>query len=152
MLMSDKIAQMIERMLDEQNGSIEIKRNEFAITLGCVPSQINYVITSRFNKERGYIVESRRGGGGYIKIVRPSHVGNAYLYHLLSVIGDEIDCESSLYLVKDMLIKELITNREAAIISAAVGTRGTHSDSKVIENRNRADIFKGIVINIIKYT
>ncbi|MGN0508698.1 MAG: CtsR family transcriptional regulator, partial [Ruminococcus sp.] len=70
MRMSDLVAEYIMQMLDEQNGSAEIQRNELAGNLGCVPSQINYVITSRFTPEQGYIVESRRGGGGYIRISR----------------------------------------------------------------------------------
>ena len=64
MRMSDLVAQYIIEMLDRENGSAEIQRNELAGNLGCVPSQINYVITSRFTPEKGYIVESRRGGGG----------------------------------------------------------------------------------------
>lgn len=63
MRMSDLVAQYIVEMLDRENGSAEIQRNELAGNLGCVPSQINYVITSRFTPEKGYIVESRRGGG-----------------------------------------------------------------------------------------
>ena len=70
MLISDNIARLIEKMLDDGGGFAELKRNDLASQLGCVPSQINYVITSRFTPERGYITESRRGGGGYIKIVR----------------------------------------------------------------------------------
>ena len=71
MRLSDIIADEINRMLDESgDGSAEIKRNELASHIGCVPSQINYVISSRFVPEQGYIVESRRGGGGFIKITR----------------------------------------------------------------------------------
>ena len=65
MRMSDIVARHILDMLELQNGNIEIQRNELAGTLGCVPSQINYVISSRFTPEHGYIIESRRGGGGY---------------------------------------------------------------------------------------
>ena len=68
MRMSDLVTQYILNMLEAQDGSAEIKRNELAGSLGCVPSQINYVITSRFTPEQGYIVESRRGGGGYNKL------------------------------------------------------------------------------------
>ena len=70
MLISDAIAKLIEQMINEGQGAAEIKRNDLAGQLGCVPSQINYVITSRFTPERGYIIESRRGGGGYIRIIR----------------------------------------------------------------------------------
>ena len=64
MSLSSQITGMILEMLGN-SGTIEIQRNELAQTIGCVPSQINYVIASRFTPEQGYIVESRRGGGGY---------------------------------------------------------------------------------------
>ena len=70
MKMSDIVASYIMKILDESDGNAEIQRNELAGELGCVPSQINYVITSRFTPEQGYMVESKRGGGGYIKITR----------------------------------------------------------------------------------
>ena len=64
LLLSDTIASFIDKMLDDCGGTLEIKRNDLAKKLGCVPSQINYVIATRFSPERGYMVESRRGGGG----------------------------------------------------------------------------------------
>ena len=64
MLLSDHIARLINEMLEEGGGQAEVRRNDLAAKLGCVPSQINYVITSRFTPERGYVTESRRGGGG----------------------------------------------------------------------------------------
>ena len=70
MLISDVIAKMIEDMLNENGGSLDIRRNELAGQVGCAPSQINYVITSRFTPERGYVIESRRGGGGYVRITK----------------------------------------------------------------------------------
>ena len=70
MLLSDTIASFIDQMLNDCGGTLEIKRNDLAKKLGCVPSQINYVVASRFTPERGYLIESRRGGGGYIRIVR----------------------------------------------------------------------------------
>ena len=70
MILSDHIARLIEEMLEEGGGSAEVRRNDLAAQIGCVPSQINYVITSRFTPEHGYVTESRRGGGGYIRIFR----------------------------------------------------------------------------------
>ena len=69
-MLTDAIAKMIEEMLNESDGILELQRNEMALRLGCVPSQISYVISSRFTPERGYVIESRRGGGGCIRIVR----------------------------------------------------------------------------------
>ncbi|RWZ58418.1 CtsR family transcriptional regulator [Bacillus licheniformis] len=68
---SDIIEQYLKQIL-EQNGKeiLEIKRSEIADKFQCVPSQINYVINTRFTSERGYIVESKRGGGGYIRIIK----------------------------------------------------------------------------------
>ena len=68
---SDKIEAFIMELLkEEENDWIELKRNELATVFNCVPSQINYVISTRFNANHGYVVESRRGGGGYLKIRR----------------------------------------------------------------------------------
>ena len=63
-MLADTIAKLIEEMLNDAGGSLELQRNEMANRLGCVPSQISYVITSRFTPEKGYMIESRRGGGG----------------------------------------------------------------------------------------
>ena len=70
---------------------MEIKRNELANTIGCVPSQINYVLTSRFTPEQGYLVESQRGGGGYIRITRKSYNKESYIMHIMHNIGDTLD-------------------------------------------------------------
>ncbi|MBQ6932674.1 MAG: CtsR family transcriptional regulator, partial [Clostridia bacterium] len=73
MNISNTIAKLIMDMLEADGGSAEMQRNELAQLVGCVPSQINYVISSRFTPEQGYIVESRRGGGGYIRITRAAY-------------------------------------------------------------------------------
>ena len=90
-MLADQIARMIEEMLEESGGSLELQRNEMAGRLGCVPSQISYVLTSRFTPERGYVIESRRGGGGYIRIVRKEMHRNEYLMHFFYAIGNAID-------------------------------------------------------------
>ena len=80
MRISDYVANYILELLEEnEDESVEIKRNELANTIGCVPSQINYVITSRFTPEQGYLVESQRGGGGYIRITRMSYNKESFI-------------------------------------------------------------------------
>ena len=86
MNLSNAIAQMITEMLSEQS-EIEIQRNVLAQDLGCVPSQINYVLSSRFTPERGYIVESRRGGKGCIRITRVSCDKNTLIMKVIGSIG-----------------------------------------------------------------
>ena len=88
--MSDVIADMILDMFDDDNSTIRIKRNDLASQLGCVPSQINYVITSRFTPEQGYRIESRRGGGGCIYITRADSKNSA-IVTLINSIGDAVD-------------------------------------------------------------
>lgn len=83
MNLSKEIAGMILDMLSD-SGTTEIRRNDLAEQLGCVPSQINYVISSRFTPEHGYIVESRRGGGGYIKITRATYDLSTLKMHLIN--------------------------------------------------------------------
>ena len=90
MLLSEHIAKLIEQMLDEGDGTASVKRNDLAAQLGCVPSQVSYVISSRFTPERGYYTESRRGGGGYIRIVRVPMSRNQYLAHFFCAIGSAI--------------------------------------------------------------
>ena len=92
MRMSDLITNEIIRMLNESGANTaEIQRNEFANMIGCAPSQINYVLSSRFTPEHGYIIESRRGGGGYIRIKRVVLSHASALMHIINSIGDTID-------------------------------------------------------------
>ena len=92
MKISDLITAEILRMLDEsEENKAEIQRNELAGILGCAPSQINYVLSSRFTPEHGYIIESQRGGGGYIRIKRVVMRQSSALMHIINSIGDSID-------------------------------------------------------------
>ena len=96
MRISDYVANYILELLEEnEDESVEIKRNELANTIGCVPSQINYVITSRFTPEQGYLVESQRGGGGYIRITRMSYNKESYIMHIMHNIGGYPGCRNS---------------------------------------------------------
>ena len=115
MLLSDHIARLINEMLEEGGGQAEVRRNDLAAKLGCVPSQINYVITSRFTPERGYVTESRRGGGGYIRIVRVQMTKNQYLMHFFQAVGKELgENEARVYLT-NLAEHGCMTPREAAI-------------------------------------
>ena len=117
MRMSDLVAQYIIEMLDRENGSAEIQRNELAGNLGCVPSQINYVITSRFTPEKGYIVESRRGGGGFIRISRVKMDRGTALMHIINSIGTTLDKASAEAMLKNMLQRDMIELTSASLIA-----------------------------------
>ena len=150
MLISERIAKMIEQMLEEQNGIAEIQRNDFANRIGCVPSQINYVISSRFSKQHGYIVESRRGGGGYIKITRVRMEGREYLMHLFASVGNSLDVPSLRAYLLSMLENGIISERHLKIFSAMLSDSALSSEeSKEKRDVLRADIFKTLLLNLM---
>ncbi|MDR1463820.1 MAG: CtsR family transcriptional regulator [Oscillospiraceae bacterium] len=118
MNLSATIAQIILDML-EQTGDAEIQRNELAQNLGCVPSQINYVLASRFTPEQGYIVESRRGGGGYIRIRRVKLDRGAVFMHVYHTVGAGIDEATCRAHIGNLLRQSLLTEEAAALFLAA---------------------------------
>ena len=91
MRLSDSIETFIKALLAEDEQSVELKRNELAEYFGCAPSQINYVLATRFTLDDGYVIESRRGGGGYIRIVRVMGSDQQQLMYLINErIGQSI--------------------------------------------------------------
>ncbi len=149
MILSQKIAMLIEEMLEEAGGELSLVRNEFATRLGCVPSQINYVITSRFTPERGYVVESRRGGGGYIRIRKVAMDRDRYLMHFYQSISDRIDADSARYFLEELARQEVLTPREAKIIFASLSNGALKHVSPEGRDTVRAQIFKHVLLQIL---
>ena len=116
MLLSDMIEGIINEMLKENEGLIEFKRSDIALKFGCVPSQINYVITSRFTPEKGYIVESRRGGGGFIKIKQIKFDKTSYIMHFINAVGDSIDYNTTKVFLSNLYNHDIISDRETRMI------------------------------------
>jgi membrane-bound lytic murein transglycosylase len=114
MNISDIITNMILETLEQSNGMILLQRNELANKIGCVPSQINYVITSRFTPEHGYIVNSKRGGGGYIKIIKISSIPFQAIMHVINSIDVSIDENSSRIIVQNLCFDKLITEKDGS--------------------------------------
>ena len=106
MRLSDEIAAYILRMMEcADDGEAELRRNELAEELGCVPSQINYVLTSRFTPEQGYVIESRRGGGGYIRIRRVKlERGMSPLMHTVNAVGNSLNAATAQAIVPNLLL------------------------------------------------
>ncbi len=148
MRMSDLVAQYILEMMETQNGIAEIQRNELAGNLGCVPSQINYVITSRFTPEQGYIVESRRGGGGYIRISRVKMDRGTALMHIINSVGNTLDKATAEAMINNMIARQMLEMQSAKIIASALSDRTlTHIEQ---EKRDliRADLFKNMLLTL----
>ena len=148
MRMSDLVAQYIMQMLDEQNGSAEIQRNELAGNLGCVPSQINYVITSRFTPEQGYIVESRRGGGGYIRISRVKMDRGTAMMHIINSVGSTLDKATAEAMLNNMLQRNMLQLQSAKLIAAALSDRTLSQVEQDKRDTVRADLFKNMLLTI----
>ncbi|MFI3207083.1 MAG: CtsR family transcriptional regulator [Clostridia bacterium] len=150
MRISDNVTAYILKLLDDENGVAEIKRNDLAINLGCVPSQINYVISSRFTPEQGYTVESRRGGGGFVRITRVYKSKSAMLMHIINSIGESLDESSTRIMLHNMFYNELISEEEWKILSTAVSDRSLSPAPKNIRDMLRASILKNILLTMGK--
>ena len=121
MRLSDSIESFIKTLLSQDETEVELKRNELAEYFGCAPSQINYVLATRFTLDDGYVIESRRGGGGYIRIVRVVESGPQRLSYLINErIGSAITEEEAGRLIGQLAEQQVITAQEADIMRAAV--------------------------------
>ena len=148
--MSDIIESFIKQLIIETDGSIEIQRNELANYFNCVPSQINYVIDTRFTTERGYYVESRRGGGGHISIKRVdiSRPGN-YLMHIISSMGDSISQQSADVFITNFVDYEVISAREGLILKAATSDKVIGSIQMPDRDILRAVMLKNMLASLL---
>lgn len=148
MRISDLVAQYIVDMLEEHDGDAEIRRNELAETLGCVPSQINYVLSSRFTPEQGYIVESRRGGGGYIKITRIRMDKQSAVMHIINSVGDKVDAASAGKIINELYARELIEEQTAKLMISAMSERVYSAAPTEYRDLLRAAILKNMLLNL----
>ncbi len=145
MATSDLIASFILDQL-ETCGFAEIQRSGLAEKFCCVPSQINYVLTTRFAPEHGYIVESRRGGGGYIRIKRVSPTPDRLVLHLVNSMGDIVDFQMSRALISNALHAGALDENSANLILTAVSDSALKAVSQPMRNMVRASIIKHMLI------
>lgn len=151
MILSERIAKMMEEMLRAGDGTLQVGRNDLANQLGCVPSQINYVISSRFTPEKGYLVESRRGSGGYIRITRIAMEKNAYLMHALSAVGDTIDDSTAKVFIKEWVHRGVFSSANAALAYASIHDHALANVPAKLRNVVRADILKSYLYTLINH-
>ena len=145
--MSDAIQAYILQMLEEaQNGSAELQRNTLAEQLGCVPSQINYVMSTRFSPERGYIVESRRGGNGYIRITRVRVDRQTLLMHVINSLGRQVDLPSARAILSNLVQSGAMEESLGQALLTAVGDKALVAVPREIRDNVRADIMKQVLI------
>ncbi len=150
MRLSDSIEHFIKDLLNEEATEVELKRNELAEYFGCAPSQINYVLATRFSPDHGYLTESRRGGGGYIRIVRVVQTGSQRLMYLVNDrIGDSLGEEECMRLISQLKEQRIVTADEAALMASAVSTRALSVPvPDALKNAMRAKMMKSMLMTI----
>lgn len=146
MRISDSVANYILELLNQADGIAEIQRNELASFLGCVPSQINYVLTSRFTPEQGYLVESRRGGGGYIRITRLQLSKADMIMHIVNSVGDSLDGAAARAMLENMVQSGVLDRASAELIQAATSEKTLSAVPKELREQVRAMIYKNMLL------
>lgn len=147
MRISDIIEDFIKDMMKDEDDFIEIQRNELAEHFNVVPSQINYVIATRFRPQQGYYVESKRGGGGHIRIKKISSDKENYFMHIITNMGDSITSNEVDILISNLLSYGMIDEQLAKLLKVAT------SDNVLIvaqdtKDKLRASILKNMLLNI----
>ena len=148
MRLSDSIENFIKTLLSDDSAEVELKRNELAEYFGCAPSQINYVLATRFSPSQGYLTESRRGGGGYIRIVRVVESGPQKMAYLVrDRIGGQISEEEALRIIYHLRDSHMATPSEADLMASAVSTRALAAPlSPEMKGTLRARILKSMIL------
>ena len=149
MLISDSIAAFIDEMLNDCGGTLEIKRNDLAKRLGCVPSQINYVVASRFTPERGYIIESRRGGGGYIRIIRKVMSEDDILMKYFNIAKEGLSERELEAILNTLYSSDMITAREARFVRACLSQSALSSLPKDLQEEIRGDGLRSMILSLM---
>ena len=148
MRMSDMIENFIKDLFEEED-YIEIQRNDLAEYFNCVPSQINYVISTRFKPSQGYYVESKRGGGGYISIRKVNITKSNYLMHIISNMGNQITAQEVDVFISNFLSYEIITKKEAKLLKVATSDN-VLTVPQDTRDELRARIFKNMLVNLVE--
>lgn len=148
MKLSDLIEEYIRDCIKDTN-ELELRRSDLSRMFNCVPSQINYVISTRFVPEMGFYVESRRGGGGYIKIIKKDMSDESELATLIDKIGNKLSQSVVDVYLKDFVSYNILDEDKAKMIKVAVSNKSLEKVDKLIRNDVRADIFKNLIINIL---
>ena len=146
---SDMIAEFIRGELEDADGVLELQRNDLAQRFHCVTSQINYVMSTRFSPEHGYIVESRRGGGGYIRITRVRVDRPTLLMHFINSIGPEIDTQSALAIVRNLYETEAISQETARLLQIVLSDTALRSVPRSTRDVLRADLMRQVLIHCV---
>lgn len=147
--MSDLIEAYLKKVLKEQE-EIEIRRNEIAELFDCVPSQINYVINTRFTIQQGYLVESKRGGGGYIRIHKVQMLDETEILDtMIDIISDSITQRNAQSIIQKLYEEKVVSKREARLMMVSMD-KSLYNSLGQLENNLRAKLLINM-LNSLKY-
>lgn len=152
MRLSDTIEEFIKMMLGQEEQEVELKRNELAEYFKCAPSQINYVLSTRFTPDHGYVTESRRGGGGFIRVIRIHREEDDFLQYLMSErIGDTLDLKSARILVRQLAEQGNVSLEEAQVMYAALTPQALSVPiPEALKDSIRAKILRSMLLRIAR--
>ena len=137
---------ILESLTEQEDGVLEMQRSDLAQRFNCVPSQINYVMATRFSPERGYIVESRRGGNGYIRITRVQVDRQTLMMHVINSLGSRVNLPSARAILSNLVHTGALGEEIARMLLAAVGDKALASVPREYRDTIRADIMKQVLI------
>lgn len=147
--LSDEIEDFILSQLEDMD-CINLSRNELANFFGCAPSQINYVLSTRFTEPKGFVVESHRGGGGYIRLERFSITKDDYVGHLITdTLSCDIGYREGLEILNNLYKLDLIDKTSSELLGYAISPKALATPIR-IENKQRANILKNVLINMLR--
>lgn len=145
---SDIIEEFIMSSLDDDS-FIELSRNDLAKFFACVPSQINYVLNTRFTINRGFVVESQRGGAGYIKVSRVKDNDDNFLKNALEVCNNPLNLTDANQLLTQMAERKLLTKNECELIKTTISAKALNNPIN-IDNNIRSNILKQVIIKLMQ--
>lgn len=149
MRMSDVIEEFIKELFNEHDEYIEIQRNDLAEYFNCVPSQINYVISTRFKPSQGYYVESKRGGGGHIRIKKVNMARNNYIMHILASLEEKVTSQEVDIYISNFLSYNIISEKEAKLLKVATSDNVLNIPREYKDSL-RTNILKNMLLNLIE--
>lgn len=149
-ILSDNIERFIKQLMEDAEGMLELQRNELADYFKCAPSQINYVLSTRFTPEKGYLTESRRGGGGYIRVTRLNLNREERLLGLIRdrLNGGSISEREARAVINDLYDLEMATKKEARMMLAAISDKALGVPG-VVKDDVRAGVLKQMLIELL---
>lgn len=144
------IAQFLRESLEEaDDGVLEIQRSNLAQRFNCVPSQINYVVSTRFSPERGYIVESRRGGNGYIRIERVQVNRETLVMQVINSLGDSVDLNSARAILTNLVQSDALNEEVGKTLLASLSDRAMLKVPRTVRDEVRSDIMKQALLHCV---